>query len=303
MSLIKLALPKGSLQESTFALFQRAGWSCSVSSRSYTPSIDDPDISARLLRPQEIARYIKLGLIDAGIAGYDWIYENGARLAKPDEPLDGADLVEIAELNYSKSTSNPVRWVIAVPEDSPIQSVQDLQGKRIATEAVGLTTRFLEEHGVKADVEYSFGATEVKAPELVDAIVDLTETGSSLRANHLRILETILVSTTRFVASVAAWQDPAKRAKLEQIAMLLCGSLLADSKSLLKMNARRGDLAAVSAILPSLRAPTVNTLADPAWVAIEAVVDEKDIRHIIPLLRKAGASGIVALRLSRVFPD
>jgi ATP phosphoribosyltransferase len=290
MAILKLALPKGSLQESTFALMKRAGWSCSCSSRSYVPSINDPDIAARLVRPQEIARYVALGLLDAGLTGYDWIYENGA------------DVVEVAELCYSKATSHPVRWVVAVPESSPIQKVEDLEGKRIATEAVGLTKRYLAEHGVNAEVEFSWGATEVKAPELVDAIVELTETGSSLRANHLRIIETVLTSTTRLIANKEAWADPEKRAKIEQLAMLLSGALRAESKVLLKMNAKKGDVAAVASVLPALHAPTVNTLSDPSWVAIEAVVDESVVREIIPKLKAAGAEGMIELALNKVVP-
>ena len=290
MAILKLALPKGSLQESTFALMKRAGWSCSCSSRSYVPSINDPDLATRLVRPQEIARYVALGLLDAGLTGYDWIYENGA------------DVVEVAELCYSKATSHPVRWVVAVPEASPIQKVEDLEGKRIATEAVGLTKRYLAEHGVNAEVEFSWGATEVKAPELVDAIVELTETGSSLRANHLRIIDTVLTSTTRLIANKEAWADPAKRAKLEQLAMLLSGALRAEGKVLLKMNAKKGDVAAVASVLPALHAPTVNTLSDPSWVAIEAVVDESVVREIIPKLKAAGAEGMIELALNKVVP-
>ena len=290
MATLKLALPKGSLQESTFALLKRAGWNCTCGSRSYVPSIDDPEIAARLVRPQEIARYVSLGLLDAGLTGYDWIYENGA------------DVVEVAELCYSKATSHPVRWVVAVPEASPIQKVEDLEGKRIATEAVGLTKRYLAEHCVHAEVEFSWGATEVKAPELVDAIVELTETGSSLRANHLRIIDTVLTSTTRLIANKDAWADPAKRAKLEQLAMLLSGALRAESKVLLKMNAKKGDVAAVASVLPALHAPTVNTLSDPSWVAIEAVVDESVVREILPRLKAAGAEGMIELALNKVVP-
>jgi len=280
MNPLKLGLPKGSLQESTFALMKKAGWNFKVSSRSYVPSVDDPDIAARLIRPQEIPRYVEMGLLDAGLTGYDWIYENGS------------DIVEVAELCYSKATSNPVRWVVAVPNDSPIQSVKDLQGKRIATEAVGLTRRYLADHGVSAEVEFSWGATEVKAPELVDAIVELTETGSSLRANQLRILDTVLTSTTRFIANHAAWTDAAKRAKIEQIALLV----------ILKMNAKKADVAAISQALPALHSPTVNSLSDPSWVAIETVVEESIVREILPALKAAGASGIIELALNKVVP-
>ena len=290
MSQIKLGLPKGSLQESTFALMKKAGWNFKVGSRSYMPSVDDPDIAARLIRPQEIARYVELGLLDAGLTGYDWIYENGA------------DVVEVAELCYSKATSNPVRWVVAVPNDSPIQGVQDLQGKRIATEAVGLTKRYLARHNVTAEVEFSWGATEVKAPELVDAIVELTETGSSLRANQLRIVDTVLTSTTRLIANKAAWTDAGKRAKIEQLALLLSGALNAENKVLLKMNAKKGDVAAISRVLPALHAPTVNPLGDPSWVAIETVVEESIVREIIPQLKASGASGIIELALNKVVP-
>jgi len=287
---IKLGLPKGSLQESTFALFAKAGWRVQCSSRSYIPSVDDEEIAARLLRPQEIPRYIDLGLLDAGLSGYDWIYENGA------------DLVEVAELCYSKATNNPVRWVIAVPNDSPITRVEDLEGKRISSEAVGLTRRYLEERGIHASVEFSWGATEVKAPELVDAIVDLTETGSSLRANNLRILATILTSTTRLVANKAAWADPAKRAKIEQIALLLQGALRAGEKVLMKMNAPTASVPEVVKALPALRFPTVNHLSDEEWCAIEAVVDKRVVREIIPRLKAAGATGIIELALNQVVP-
>ena len=290
MSQIKLGLPKGSLQESTFALMKKAGWNFKVGSRSYMPTVDDPAISARLIRPQEIARYVELGLLDAGITGFDWIYENGA------------DVIEVAELCYSKATSNPVRWVVAVPNDSPIQGVKDLQGKRIATEAVGLTKRYLADHGVTAEIEFSWGATEVKAPELVDAIVELTETGSSLRANQLRIVDTVLTSTTRLIANKDAWADKEKRAKIEQIALLLSGALNAENKVLLKMNAKKGDVAAICGVLPALHAPTVNPLGDPSWVAIETVVDESIVREIIPQLKAAGASGIIELALNKVVP-
>ena len=290
MEQIKLGLPKGSLQDSTFALMKKAGWNFKVGSRSYVPTVDDPAIAARLIRPQEIARYVELGLLDAGLTGYDWIYENGA------------DVVEVAELCYSKATSHPVRWVVAVPNDSPIQSVQDLQGKRIATEAVGLTKRYLADHGVEAEIEFSWGATEVKAPELVDAIVELTETGSSLRANQLRIVDTVLTSTTRFIANKDAWANKEKRAKIEQMALLLTGALYAENKVLIKMNAKKGDVASICGVLPALHAPTVNPLGDPSWVAIETVVDESIVREIIPQLKAAGASGIIELALNKVVP-
>ncbi len=285
---IVLGLPKGSLQDSTFALFKRAGFNVSCSSRSYIPTIDDEEIKCRLLRPQEMSRYVELGLLDAGICGYDWVYENGS------------DVHEVCELNYSKATSNPVRWVLAVPNDSPIKTVKDLDGKRIATEAIGLVKRYLAAHGVTADVEFSWGATEVKAPELVDAIVDLTETGSSLRANNLRIVDTILTSTTRFIANKAAWADSAKRAKLEQLKMLLTGALEAQRRVLLKCNAPAATLDAVVKVMPALHAPTVNKLHGGDWFAVESVVEEKVVRDLIPLLTAAGATGIIELPLNKI---
>ena len=285
---IVLGLPKGSLQESTFALMRRAGFNVTCSSRSYVPTIDDSEIKCRLLRPQEIPRYVEMGLLDAGISGFDWIYENGS------------DVQEVCELCYSKATSNPVRWVIAVPNDSPIQSVKDLEGKRIATEAMGLVKRYLKEQGISAEVEFSWGATEVKAPELVDAIVDLTETGSSLRANNLRIVDTILTSTTRFIANKNAWADDAQRAKIEQIKMLLTGALDANSRVLLKLNVPAAELPAVTKILPALHAPTVNKLHDEAWFAVESVVEERMVRDLIPQLRAHGGPGLIELPLNIV---
>ena len=285
---IVLGLPKGSLQESTFALFKRAGFTVTCSSRSYIPTIDDPEIKCRLLRPQEMSRYVELGLLDAGICGFDWVYENGS------------DVQEVCELNYSKATSNPVRWVLAVPNDSKIKSVKDLAGKRISSEAVGLVKRYLKKNGVKADVEFSWGATEVKAPELVDAIVDLTETGSSLRANNLRIVDTILTSTTRLIANKKAWKVKAKREKLEQLKMLLLGALDAQKRVLLKLNAPAKKLEKVTAALPALHAPTVNKLNDADWFAVESVVEEQQVRDLIPVLRAAGATGIIELPLNKV---
>lgn len=285
---IVLGLPKGSLQDSTFALFKRAGFNVSCSSRSYYPSIDDEEIKCRLLRPQEMSRYVELGKIDAGICGYDWIYENGS------------DVHEICELNYSKATSNPVRWVIAVPNDSKIKAVKDLQGKRISTEAVGLVKRYLKKNGVKADIEFSWGATEVKAPELVDAIVDLTETGSSLRANNLRIVDTILTSTTRFIANKESWKDPVKRAKLDQLKTLLVGALQAQSRVLLKCNAPEKTLDRIVKVMPALHAPTVNKLTGTGWYAVESVVEERLVRDLIPALQAAGATGIIELPLNKI---
>ncbi len=283
-----LGLPKGSLQDATFNMLRKAGFNVQAGSRSYVPSVDDPALQCRLIRPQEISRYVELGLLDAGITGYDWIYENNS------------DVLEVSEMCYSKATSRPVRWVLAVPNDSAIQSVKDLQGKRVATEAVGLTRRYLAQHNVEAEVEFSWGATEVKAPELVDAIVELTETGSSLRANNLRIVDTVLTSTTRLIANKKAWAIPEKRAKIEQLALLLQGALAAESRVLIKLNVPSDKLDAVSAILPSLHAPTVNTLNDSGWCAVESVVEEKIVRDIVPPLRAAGATGIIELPLNKV---
>ena len=285
---IVLGLPKGSLQESTFALFKRAGFNVSCSSRSYYPSIDDEEIKCRLLRPQEMSRYVELGLLDAGICGYDWVYENGS------------DVVDVCELNYSKATSNPVRWVLAVPNDSKIKTVKDLKGKRISTEALGIVNRYLKANGVKANVEFSWGATEVKAPELVDAIVDLTETGSSLRANNLRIVDTILTSTTRLIANKKAWKDKAKRAKIEQLKMLLTAALDAQKRVLIKLNAPAKKLEKITAALPALHAPTVNKLNDADWYAVESVVEERQVRDLVPVRKAAGATGIIELPLNKI---
>ena len=285
---IVLGLPKGSLQESTFALFKRAGFNVSCSSRSYYPTIDDAEITCRLLRPQEMSRYVELGLLDAGICGWDWVYENGS------------DVEDVCELSYSKATSNPVRWVLAVPNDSKIKSVKDLQGKRISTEALGIVKRYLKKNGVKADVEFSWGATEVKAPELVDAIVDLTETGSSLRANNLRIVDTILTSTTRLIANKKAWNNKAKRAKIEQLKMLLLAALEAQKRVLVKLNAPAKKLDKIVAALPALHAPTVNKLNDADWFAVESVVEERQVRDLVPVLKAAGATGIIELPLNKI---
>jgi len=290
MSMLVLGLPKGSLQEATFALMRKAGFNVRAGARSYIPDVDDAEIEARLIRAQEISHYVELGVLDAGITGYDWIMENGS------------DVVEVADLVYAKQGFRPVKWVLAVPEDSPVRSAADLEGKRIATEAVGLTRRFLEQKGVQAEIEFSWGATEVKAPDLVDAIVELTETGTSLRENDLRIVETVLESTTRFIANQTAWKDDWKRRKIEQLTLLLKGALAAEGKVLLKMNAAAGRVQAITDILPSLHAPTVNPLEARDWVAIESVVDETVVREIIPGLKKAGAEGIIELPLSKVIP-
>jgi ATP phosphoribosyltransferase len=290
MAKLILGLPKGSLQEATFQIMKKAGYNVRSGSRSYLPTVDDPMLDLRLIRAQEISRYVELGMLDAGMTGHDWIVENGS------------DVVEVTELIYAKQGMRPVRWVVAVPNDSPIKSVKDLQGKRIATEAVGLTTRYLADNDVEAEVEFSWGATEVKAPDLVDAIVDLTETGSSLRANNLRIVETVLESTTRLIANKTAWEDAAKRTKIEELALLLSGALAAEGKVLLKMNVPTDAVDQVTTILPSLHAPTVNALRSDGWVAIESVVKESVVREIIPALKKTGAEGIIELPLNKIIP-
>lgn len=287
---LRMGLPKGSLQESTFALLGRAGFKVRAGERSYMPEVDDREILARLIRAQEISRYVENGHLDAGITGFDWIRENGS------------DVVEVAELCYAKAGFRPVRWVLAVPEASTIRSAADLEGKRIATEAVGLTARYLEKHGVRAEVEFSWGATEVKAPELVDAIVEITETGSSLRANNLRIVDTVMESTTRLIANRGAWADAWKRAKIEQISMLLQGVLGAEGKVMLKLNVQKTKLKSVLSQLPALHAPTVNNLSEEGWLSIETVIDERVVREIIPALKAAGAEGIVELGLNKIVP-
>jgi len=290
LSKLRLGLPKGSLQESTFQLFKSAGYNISVRSRSYFPTIDDPELEVVLMRAQEIPRYVSEGVLDAGLSGLDWIMENRA------------DVVEVADLAYSKQTSNPIRLVIAVAQDSDIQSVQDLQGKRIATELVEVTRRYLEENGVKATVEYSYGATEVKVPQLVDAIADLTETGSSLRANKLRVIATVLESTTRLHANQNSWEDPWKREKLQNMAVLLQGALRADSKAGLKMNLHKDMLDQVLSVLPSMKHPTVSQLVDSDWMALEVVLDEKQARELIPELKRSGAQDIIEYPLNKVIP-
>ena len=285
---IVLGLPKGSLQETTFMIMKKAGFNVSSSSRSYLPSIDDPEIELRLIRAQEISRYVELGMLDAGITGYDWITENNS------------DIEEVEELLYAKQGMRPVRWVLAVPNDSDIHSVKDLEGKRVATEAVGLTTRYLKEHGVTADIEFSWGATEVKTPELVDAIVELTETGSSLRANNLRIVDTVLTSTTRLISNKDSWKDSWKQSKIKQLALLLKGALNAETSVLLKMNSEEKNVQTITDILPSLHAPTVNALQSNGWVAVETVIEEKVVREIIPRLKEAGAEGIIEIPLNKL---
>ncbi|MEI7698242.1 MAG: ATP phosphoribosyltransferase [Planctomycetia bacterium] len=285
---LKLGIPAGSLQESTAALFSRAGYNIKFASRSYFPTVDDPEIECMLIRAQEMARYVENGILDAGITGYDWILETGSNVH------------EVCELVFSKVSRRPVRWVLCVPEDSPVKTVADLQGKRIATEVVGLTTRFLADRGVTAMVEFSWGATEVKPPKLADAIVEVTETGSSLRANNLRIVEELLQSTTRFVANKSAWSDLWIRTKIENIALMLQSCLEAEGKVGLMMNTPEDNLNAVLSILPALQKPTVSHLSDPSWVALNTIVDESIVRSIIPRLKQAGAKGIVEYPISKI---
>ena len=285
---LKLGLPKGSLQESTFKLFGKAGYRVQVSSRSYYPTIDDANIDCTLVRAQEMARYVDIGIFDVGLTGKDWILEQNAVV------------VEVAELRYAKGGLNPVRWVVAVPEDSPIKSVKDLRGKRIATEVVNLTKKYLRQHKVKAEVEFSWGATEMKAHELVDAIVDITETGSSLRANKLRIVDTLLTSTPRLIASHTAWKDTWKRQKIETLALLLKGALEAEAKVGLKMNIAQKNLARLLRSLPALRNPTISSLSQAGWVAVETIIDERIVRELIPALKAAGAEGIIEYPLNKV---
>ncbi len=288
MSKLKLGIPKGSLQESTVNLFARAGYKIIVRDRSYTPIIDDPEIECLMFRAQEMARYVERGIMDAGITGNDCILESDA------------DVVEVTELVYSKRTSTAYRWVVAVPEDSDIYTPKDLEGKRIATELVQTTKRYLERHGVTAEVEYSWGATEIKAPLLVDAIVEGTETGSSLRANRLRIVDTVAESTTKLIANQSAWSDPWRREKIEILAMLLKGALEAESRVGLKMNVPKDKLDEVTGQVPSLHTPTVSQQVDPNWVAIEIITDKLTIRDLVPKLKKAGAEGIVEYPLNIV---
>ena len=287
-NILRLGLPKGSLQEPTLDLFKRSGFNVVLPSRSYRPAVDDDELEIRLLRAQEIGRYVDHGFLDCGITGRDWIVENNA------------DVEVIADLRYSKATSKPTRWVLVVPEDSPIKNAKDLQGKRIATEAVEMTKKYLAKHGVEAEVEFSWGATEVKVPELVDAIVDITETGSSLRANKLRIVDTLMESYPQFVSSKTAAQDPWKREKMETLVLLLKGALEARHTVGLKMNVPSDKLSEVVDVLPSVRSPTVSKLANADWVAVETVIDETTVRTIIPRLKALGAEGIVEYPLNKV---
>lgn len=285
---LKLGIPAGSLQDATQALFQKAGYKITYASRSYYPAIDDPEISCTLIRAQEMPRYVEDGSLDCGLTGYDWILENDAKVR------------ELAELVFSKVSRRPVRWVLAVPNDSPIESVKDLQGKRIATEVVGLTRRWLAQHGVTANVEFSWGATEVKPPKLADAIVEVTETGSSLRANNLRIVCDLLQSTTRFICNEQTYADPWKRQKMLDLVMMLQGAMAAEGKVGLMMNVPRAGLEAVLKILPALQNPTVSSLSDPEWVAVNTILSEDTVRHIVPQLKQAGARGIVEYPLNKI---
>jgi ATP phosphoribosyltransferase len=285
---LKLGIPKGSLENATIDLFRRAGFMITTSSRSYFPSIDDPEIECMLIRAQEMARYVEDGVLDAGLTGRDWVAESGATVET------------VADLIYAKQSFGKVRWVLAVPEASPFHSVKDLEGKVVATELVEATRRYLAKNGVNAKVEFSWGATEVKPPELADAIVEVTETGSSLRANKLRIIETVLESNTQLIANVASWKDSEKRRKLQDIRMLLDGAINALGKVGLMLNVEKKNLTAVLSVLPALKNPTVSTLSDEQWLAVNTILDEITVRNIIPRLKEAGAQGIVEYPLNKI---
>jgi len=285
--ILKLGIPAGSLQKATMDLFEKAGFHISDSSRSYLPSIDDDEVRLICLRAQEMGRYVGDGVLDAGITGFDWICENGC------------DVVEICELPYSKATSNPTKWVLAVPDESPVIRPEDLQGGIVATELVNVTSRYFKDRNVDVKVEFSWGATEVKA-RLIDAIVELTETGTSLRANHLRIIDTVIVSTTRLIANKTAWQDAFKREKIENVSILLRAAIEARSKVGLKMNVRKDDLDSILKVLPAEKSPTISSLADSRYLAIEVIVDDSVERTLVPALKRAGASGIITYPLNKV---
>jgi ATP phosphoribosyltransferase len=285
---LKLGIPKGSLENATVDLFRRAGFQISVNSRSYFPSIDDPEIECMLIRAQEMARYVEDGILDAGLTGRDWVEENEAKVER------------VADLIYAKQSFGKVRWVLAVPESSPFQTVKDLEGKIIATELVAATRRYLQRNGVTAKVEFSWGATEVKPPTLADAIVEVTETGSSLRANNLRIIETVMESNTQLIANNAAWKDPAKRQKLEDMKMLLEGAINALGKVGLMLNVEQSNLATVLAALPALKRPTISALSEDGWLAVNTILEESTVRTIIPRLKAAGAQGIVEYPLNKI---
>ena len=288
MKKLRLGFPKGSLQDSTIELFKKAGIRINVSSRSYFPTSNDEELEIMLVRSQEMAKYVQDGVFDAGLTGFDWICETGAKVK------------EVCELKYAKSGFRPVRWVLAVPNDSKVKSIKDLQGKRIATELLNYTKKYFAKNKVKANIEFSWGATEAKAGKLVDAIVELTETGSSLRANNLRIVEEILTSTTRLIANNAAWKDSWKREKIENLAILLEGALNAEGMVGLKMNVPAKTLPAVEKILPALRKPTISNLSDSGWLALEVIIEENVVKKIIPALKRAGAEGIIEYPLNKI---
>lgn len=286
--ILKLGIPKGSLEAATIDLFRRAGFQITVNSRSYFPAIDDPNIECMLIRAQEMARYVEDGVLDAGLTGQDWISESGANVES------------VADLVYAKQSFGRVRWVLAVPESSPVQSVKDLEGKVIATELVQTTLRYLQANNVNAKVEFSWGATEVKPPILADAIVEVTETGSSLRANNLRIVETVIESNTKFIANTKSWTDPVKREQMLDIKMLLGGAINAMGKVGLMLNVETKNLQAILGVLPALKTPTISNLADKNWLALNTILDESTVRTIIPRLKAAGAHGIVEYPLNKI---
>ena len=285
---IRLALPSGSLKEATLKLFQQAGIQISVRERSYVPYFTDPEIEGFLLRAQEIPRYVAKGDFDAGITGRDWVREQGAKVR------------EVAELPYAKTGLNPIRWIVAVPKDSPVRTIRDLNGKRISTEVVNLTRKFLKANKIRAEVEFSWGATEVKPPSLADAIVELTETGSSIRAHNLKVLAVVMFSTTVVIANPGSFKNPAKREKIENLVMLLSGALAARSRVGLKMNVPRSKLKQVMALLPALKNPTISSLTDPKWVSLEVIADESQVGRMIPDLKRAGATGIIEYPLNKL---
>ena len=284
---IRLGLPKGSLQESTFKLFKKAGFNVSCPSRSYIPSIDDDEINCLLIRAQEMSRYVEEGVLDCGLTGNDWIEENSS------------NVIKVAELKYAKQSLNPVRWVVAVPKDSSIKKAKDLKGARIATELVNVTKKYLKKNKVNAEVEFSWGATEIKVPELVDAIVELTETGSSLRANNLKIIDVVCYSTTWLIANKKTWKNLSKRKKIENIALLLKGAILAEEMVGLKMNVMEKNLKDVLKILPAMQKPTISSLTQDKWVAVETIICEKEVRELIPKLKQAGVVGIIEYPLNK----
>jgi ATP phosphoribosyltransferase len=288
MSVLKLGIPKGSLQDATIDLLARAGWKVTISSRSYIPAIDDPDIDCLLVRAQEMARYVETGALDAGITGHDWVQETGA------------DVIELAELVYAKQRLARVKWVLAVPEDSAIRAPRDLEGKVIATEVVNITQQYLAKHGVKARVEFSWGATEVKVPQLADAIVEVTETGASLRANRLRVMDTVLESATVVIINRKSAEDAEKREKAENLVLMLQGAIAAATRVGLMLNVRREDLSTVLAVLPALKNPTISTLSDSDWVAVNTIIEEAVVRQILPKLKAAKAQGIVEYPLNKI---